>query len=121
MDRLLLISMLLGLGLIATVLYSLRREHIRAEYSISWLAAGLLLFLLSRWPSALDWIAAFLGLPSAAAALLVLTVIMFVVVLYRVSRIVSSLKENNIALAQKVAILEYLIRNPQPPSDANRN
>ena len=46
---------------------------------------------------------------------------MFVVVLYRVSRIVSSLKDNNIALAQKVAILEYQIRYPQLPSDANRN
>ena len=121
MDRLLLISMVLGLGLIAAVLHSLRREHIRAEYSISWLAAGLLLFVLSRWPSALHWIASSLGLPNAAAALLALTVIMFVVVLYRVSRIVSSLKDNNIALAQKVAILEYQIRNPRFPSDANRN
>ena len=121
MDRLLLISMLLGLALIFAVIHSLRREHIRAEYSISWLAAGLGLFVLSRWPSALDWMAALLGLPNAAAALLVLVIIMFVVVLYRVSRIVSSLKENNIALAQKVAILEYQLRHPQQLSDANRH
>ena len=121
MDRLLWISMAVGVALIVTVLHSLRREHIRAEYSISWLAAGFLLFVLARWTAALDWAAAFLGVPNPAAALLALGFVMFVAVLYRVSMIVSSLKDNNIALAQKVAILEFHIRRIEQQPDAHRN
>jgi hypothetical protein len=121
MDRLLWISMIVGVCLIVTVLHSLRREHIRAEYSLSWLAVGFLLFGLAGWPAALEWLAAILGVTSAASALLLLAFIMFVVVLYRVCMIVSNLKDNNIALAQKVAILEYQIRSLEQNPDAHRN
>ena len=35
--------------LMGLVLASVRREHIRAEYSVSWLVAGVTLLILSRW------------------------------------------------------------------------
>ena len=38
-----------------------------------------------------------------------ITMCVFLLVLYRISMILSSLKDNNIALAQRVAILEYQI------------
>ncbi len=108
---------LLSIALIARVLYSLRREHIRVEYSVSWLAASLLILVLSQWPGALWWLAGVLGVSTAPSALVGIAMGVFLLVLFRVSMIVSGLKDNNIALAQKVAILEYELhrmRRPEP-------
>ena len=45
-----LLNFLTGLAvlLIASVLFSVRRSHIRVEYSVSWLGAALTLLVLSR-------------------------------------------------------------------------
>ena len=48
MDRLLNVMTLLSLGLIVLVLMSVRRSHIRVEYSVSWLGAATVLLVLSR-------------------------------------------------------------------------
>jgi hypothetical protein len=113
MERLMLVSTLLSIALIAMVLFSLRRAHIRVEYSVSWLAAGFTIFILSRWEGALVWLGNLMGAPNRPTALfgIALGVLLFVV--YRISMIVSELKDNNIALAQKVAILEFRLRAVQ--------
>jgi hypothetical protein len=109
MERLLNVATLLSAALIVTVLFSLRRAHIRVEYSVSWLAAGLVVLVLSRSEAALKWMGQFLGIAYPPAVLLSITVALFLLVLYRISMIISALKDNNIALAQKVAMLEYHI------------
>ena len=111
MDRLLYVTTGLSLALFALVLVSVRRAHIRVEYSVSWLAAATLLFVLSRFRGVLDWIAAFLGVTEAPLALLMIVFSVFLVVFYRISTIISQLKDNNIALAQRVAILEFHLRS----------
>ena len=117
MDRFLAVTSLLSVALIFLVMFSLRRDHIRVEYSVSWLAAACVILFLSRWPGALVWLGRELGI-DPPTALLTLLVIIFAIVLYRLSAILSHLRDNNIALAQKVAILEYELR--QPRSDDHR-
>jgi len=107
MDRLLNVITIFSVLLIGLVLSSVRRAHIRVEYSVSWLLAALVLLLLSRWRTLLDWIAAALGVGGSPLALLMLAGAVFLVVLYRFSLIISRLKDSNIALAQRVAILEF--------------
>jgi hypothetical protein len=107
MERLLTVSLLLSGCLIATILYSLRRAHIRVEYSASWLAAAVVVFGLSLWHSGLAALGRLLGISYPPAALASVTLCVFLVVLYRLSMIVSELKDNNVALAQKVAALEF--------------
>ncbi len=63
--------------------------------------------MLSRWHGLQDWIAAALGVPDASVALLMVAGAVFLVVLYRFSLIISRLKDSNIALTQRVAILEF--------------
>lgn len=109
MDRLLNVVAVFSLGLAAVVLLSLRRSHIRVEYSVSWLAAAVILFALSRSKELLVRLAAFIGVADAPFALLIMVFCVFLVVFYRFSVIISDLKDANIALAQKVAILEYRI------------
>jgi hypothetical protein len=111
MDRLLNVMTILSLVLIAVVLFSVRRSHIRVEYSVSWLGAALILLLLSRSPGALNWIAAQLGLSDAPLALLILVFCVFLVVIYRLSVVISDLKDANIAMAQRLAILEFQLQS----------
>ncbi len=107
MDRLLNIMTVFSVLLICLVLASVRRAHIRVEYSVSWLIAGLVLLVLSRWSSLQGWLAASLGLNDAPLALLMVAGGVFLVVLYRFSLVISRLKDSNIALTQRIAILEF--------------
>jgi hypothetical protein len=95
----------------ALVLFSVRRSHIRVEYSVSWLGAGIALLVLSRSQSSLNWIASFLGLTYPPLALILLVFVVFLGVFYRFSMIISDLKDANIAMAQRLAILEYRLQS----------
>jgi hypothetical protein len=107
MDRMLNVMTVFSILLLGLVLASVRRAHIRVEYSVSWLAAALVLLVLSRWQGLLNRIAAFLGASDAPLALLMTAGAVFLIVLYRLSLMISHLKDSNIALVQRVAILEF--------------
>ena len=111
MDRLLTVTTLLSIALILLVLFSVRRSHIRVEYSVSWLAASIALLILSRSHQLLTWIAGFLGLNDPPLALILLVFGLFLVVFYRFSVIISDLKDANIAMAQRLAILEFQLQS----------
>ena len=111
MDRLLNVMSILSLLLMAVVLFSVRRSHIRVEYSVSWLAAAIILLVLSRSPGALNWIAGQLGLTYPPLALMILVFCVFLVVTYRFSVVISDLKDGNIAMARRLAIVEYQLQN----------
>ncbi len=102
---------LLSLALIVLVLRSVRRAHIRVEYSVSWLGAAVTLLILSRSDWALAKIAGFLGIADPPLAMLLLVGCIFLIVLYRFSIMISDLKDANISLAQRVAILEFHLRS----------
>lgn len=111
MDRLLNFMTVLSVALIVLVLRSVRRAHIRVEYSVSWLGAAVTLLVLSRSSWALDNIARLLGIADPPLALLLVVGCIFLIVLYRFSTVISDLKDANISLAQRVGILEYHLRN----------
>jgi hypothetical protein len=111
MGRLPIVIELLSAGLILAVLRGVRRAHIRVEYSVAWLFAGVLLLGLSLSDSALNWAGALLDASNPADALLIVCGSIFVIVLYRSSLRISGLKDANIALAQRVAILEYRLES----------
>lgn len=101
------ISVLLGL----LVLISMRRAHIRVEYSVSWLAAAGLLFLLSMDERLLLWIGGAIGIESGPLVLLVLASAVFLAVFFVFSVRLSEMRDANIQLTQRLAILEYKVRN----------
>jgi len=115
MDRLLNLVTLGSILLIALVLTSVRREHIRVEYSVSWLVAGVALLVLSAWRSLDQAIASALGVSDVALALPIVAGAVFLVVLYRLSLRISGLKDSNIKLAQRMAILEYRLESLTGP------
>jgi hypothetical protein len=108
-----LLNFLTGLSLllIAMVLVSVRRSHTRVEYSVSWLVAAVALLVLARCRGLLDWLASALGIPSPPMTLLTLVGCLFLLVLFRLSVMISALKDANIALTQRIAILEYQLES----------
>ena len=107
MDRLLNVITVASLLLIGLVLTSVRREHIRVEYSVSWLLAGLALLVLSLWRNLDEKLAVALGVPDLTIALLTISGVVFLGVLFAFSLRISQLKDSSIKLAQRVAILEF--------------
>lgn len=107
MDRLLSITAGLSILLIAVVLFNIRRAHIRVEYSVSWLGAAVAMLGLSQSPWTLHRLGYLIGIDNPPLCLLLLVTALFLMVFFRFSVIISDLKDANIALTQKVAILEY--------------
>jgi hypothetical protein len=107
MERLLNATSMLSVVLMALVLLNVRRAHIRVEYSVSWLIAGVALFILSRSQSALEAVQHWMGLPDRPLALFMIVSGVFLVVFYRFTLVISNLKDSNIALTQRIAMLEY--------------
>jgi hypothetical protein len=119
MERLLNVMTVFSLMLIVFVLRSVRGAHIRVEYSVSWLGASLTLLILSRWRGALEWLGRFLGIDDAGLALVFIVGCLFLVVFYRFSIVMSELKDANISLAQRVAILEFQLRSRNEEQETN--
>jgi len=111
MQSLLNVTTVLSLVLLALVLVSVRREHIRVEYSVSWLVAAFLMLVLSRARPALDYLTRNFGIPDTPLTLFLIAGSVFLVMFFRFSVIVSHLRDDNIALAQKVAILEFHLQS----------
>lgn len=111
MEQLLDTVTVLSLVLLLSILFAVRRSHIRVEYSVAWLAASAILVLLSRNRSMLTWLSNRLGLPSPPLALFLLAACVFVFVIYRLSVVISDLKDANIAMAQRLAIVEFQLQS----------
>jgi hypothetical protein len=111
MDRLLNVTTALSVILLLLVLISVRRAHIRVEYSVTWLVAAVSMLVLSRARPLLDAVRNFIGLPDSPLTLFLLAAGVFLLMFFRFSVMISHLRDDNIALAQRVAILEYHIQD----------
>ncbi len=111
MQSLLHITTILSIVLLALVLISVRRSHIRVEYSVSWLLASAAMLLLSQSRPVLDYVTRRFGIPDTPLTLFLIAGSVFLIMFLRFSFIISDLRDDNIALAQRVAILEFHLRN----------
>ncbi len=110
MEHLLNLMAVFSAVLIVVVLVTLRRAHIRVEYSVSWLLAGVGLLILSQSRWLLNGIASALRISDPPLAILLIVFVTFLVVFFRYCVVLSGLKDANIAMMQRVAILEYQLR-----------
>jgi hypothetical protein len=111
MDHLLNVTTGLSVLLLAIVLVSVRRAHIRPEYSVTWLIAAVAMLALSRIRPLLELLRRLSGLPDTPLTLFLMGAGVFLIMVFRFSVILSHLRDDNIALAQRVAILEYHVRS----------
>ena len=109
MDTVLNVVTILSGALVVLVLGSLRRAHIRVEYSVSWLTAGVTMILISQSDTVLSGISRLVGIEEPPVVIMFIAFSVFLLVFYRFTVIISELKDSNIALAQRVAILQYQV------------
>jgi hypothetical protein len=110
MDRLLNVTAGMSIVLLVLVLASVRRAHIRVEYSVTWLVAAGAMLVLSRSRTLLETLRGWTGLPDTPLTLFLFAGGVFLLMFFRFSVIISHLRDDNIALAQRVAILEFHLR-----------
>jgi hypothetical protein len=106
-----------GAVVIAATLYSLRREHIRVEYSVTWLVVGCTLAVLAVFPSLPKAIASALSL-DPLITLPVCAGMLISMLVFEISRVVSRIRDQTITLAQRLAIIEYQLQQVRREHDA---
>ena len=79
----------------------------RERYALLWLVTGIALTVLSAWRDGLNTIAGWLGIRSYPPAVLFAVGLLFVIlVLLHYSTVISRLSDQNVILAQRLALLE---------------
>ena len=93
--------------LIIVVLELIRSRRLRERYALLWLATGVVLLALSLWRSGLNTIAGWFGVRGYPPAVLFAVGVLFILlVLLHYSTVISKLADQNVILAQRLALLE---------------
>jgi hypothetical protein len=96
--------------LILVVLELIRSRRLRERYALLWLATGLVLLVLSLWRSGLNTIAGWFGVRGYPPAILFAVGVLFILlVLLHYSTVISKLADQNVILAQRIALLEQRV------------
>ena len=96
--------------LILVVLELIRSRRLRERYALLWLATGVVLLVLSLWRNGLNTIAGWFGVRGYPPAILFAVGVLFILlVLLHYSTVISKLADQNVILAQRIALLEQRV------------
>ena len=96
-----------SLLLLLIVFELIRSRRLRERYAILWLVTGVVLLVLSAWRDALNTIAGWVGVTTYPPAVLFAVATIFILaVLLHYSTVLSKLSDQNVVLAQRLALLE---------------
>jgi len=105
-----------SLVLVLVVFELIRSRRLRERYALLWLLTGLVLVVLSAWRGGLNTIAGWLGVRGYPPAVLFAVGLLFViVVLLHYSTVISRLTDQNVVLAQRLALLEAELSERSSP------
>jgi hypothetical protein len=97
--------------LLLIVFELIRSRRLRERYAMLWLLTGAVLFALSLWRDGLNTMAGWLGVETYPPAILGAVGALFIlVVLLHYSTVISRLSDQNVILAQRLALLEQRLR-----------
>jgi cell division protein FtsW (lipid II flippase) len=112
-----IVAALASLVLLLVVLELIRSRRLRERYALLWLLTGLVLLVLSLWRGGLNTIAGWVGVETYPPAVLFAIASLFILaVLLHYSTVISKLTDQNVILAQRVALLELELREPERPA-----
>ncbi|MDE3024000.1 MAG: DUF2304 domain-containing protein [Acidobacteriota bacterium] len=102
-----IVGALASFTLVLVVLELVRSRRLRERYALLWLLTGLTLTALSAWRNGLNTIAGWVGVRGYPPAVLFAVGILFILaVLLHYSTVISRLSDQNVVLAQRLALLE---------------
>jgi hypothetical protein len=107
MDRAMLLGLAASVGALIFILELVRRQKLREDYSLLWLATASVLLILSLSRPLLDQLAALIGVVTYPPAALFAVAIFFVLaILLHFSTVLTRLTRENKRIAQELAILQ---------------
>lgn len=113
-DRVMIFGLIASVAALILVLELVRRRKLREDYSLLWLATGIILLILSLSRPLLDQIAAMLGVITyPPAALFLVAIIFMLLILLHFSIVVTKLSRENKTIAQEMAILRWELLQTQ--------
>jgi hypothetical protein len=116
--RVTIFGVIASLLLILVVLELVRGRRLKERYALLWLATGIALLVLSAWRGGLNTIAGWLGVTGYPPAVLFAVATLFIfLVLLHYSTVISKLTDENVELAQRVALLEERVARLGTPVD----
>ena len=111
-----------SLILILVVVELVRGRRLKERYALLWLATGGVILFFSLWRGALGRFSDLIGIAYPPSALFVVASFFILVVLLHYSTVISELSERNLALAQRLALLEQQLKETteSPPEPIER-
>lgn len=113
-ERIQIVSIIGSLVIMGFVVELVRRRRLRVEYSILWLLAGACLVSLSIFRDGLDRLGAFVGVAYPPAALFLAALVFGVLLFIHLTTVITKLADQNVTLAQRIALLESRLENLHP-------
>ncbi|HZP72234.1 MAG TPA: DUF2304 family protein [Gaiellaceae bacterium] len=108
-----------SLLLLLVVFELIRSRRLRERYALLWLLTGLVLLALSLWRGGLNTMAGWFGVQTYPPAVLFAVALLFVLaVLLHYSTVISKLADQNVVLAQRLALVELELSARGAPTPA---
>jgi len=109
-----------SLVLLLVVFELIRSRRLRERYALLWILTGVVLVALSAWRGGLNTIAGWLGVRGYPPAVLFAVGLLFVIlVLLHYSTVISRLSDQNVILAQRLALLELQLSEDRARDEAS--
>jgi hypothetical protein len=99
--------------LLLVVLELIRSRRLQERYALLWLLTGVVIFVLAVWRSLLGKASDLVGIAYPPSALFVLFLLFILLVLLHYSTVISKLSDQNIVLAQRIALLERRLKDAE--------
>jgi len=101
-----LVAITVSLLLFLFIMYLIRSQRLKEEYSLLWIFFSLVFILFSFWRKGLDYLSDFLGVAYPPAALFMILLMAIFLILIEFSIIISKLADKNKSLAQEIGLLK---------------
>ena len=117
-DRVMILGLAASVGALILILELVRRQKLREDYSLLWLATAFVLLILSLSRPLLDQLAGLLGVVTYPPAALFGVAIFFVLaILLHFSTVLTRLSRDNKRIAQQMAILQVELEQAKRSRD----
>ena len=118
--RISIVAAAVALVFLIVIFELIRSRRLQERYALLWLLTGIVILVFSLWRDALGLLARTVGIAYPPSALFVIGSFFIIVVLLHYSTVISELAAKNLALAQRLALLENRLREEAPERQLER-
>jgi len=116
-----IVAIAVSLLLFLFIMYLIRSQRLKEEYSLLWIFFSLVFMVFSFWREGLDYVSEFLGVAYPPAALFMILLMAIFLILIEFSIIISKLADKNKSLAQEIGLLKHRLENVEGKKKENNS